>query len=145
MKAYEYGIFFSDKKEKVFIDSINQVLLDIFSSRAGRYKLSKNKNSSILKYRLPFEYNYLYNTLMKPEGLFIEIYPNYDINGKRKFNIDGISWNIFINSLGFYINESLQVVNNDNPKMDTIIESLLKTIPYNIVLLHEYRDGEERL
>ncbi len=141
---FEIGIKFEEKREKNLIDAINKILLEMFPNNPG-YKLSKFRNKSMLEGYLPFEYAYTYGVLMKKIGLYLDLYPNIDINGRKKFEGVDCSWIMFVNSLGFYSTDAYEIINKDNPKAKEYIEELLSKIPYYNCIVHNYKSGEERL
>lgn len=140
----EIGFQYREKSEKKLISAINQILSEMFPSNS-QYKLTKVKNESILKAHYPFKYTHIYGTLMKKDGIYLDVYPNADINGRKKFENTDCSWVMFVNSIGFYSTDELEIIDEDNPKAKEYVQELLSRIEYHNYVLYNYKFGEERL
>lgn len=141
---FEIGFLYKEKGEKKLISDINKIFSDMFPSNP-EYKLTKVKNESRLKSHYPFKYTHIYGTLMKKDGLYIDVYPNTDINGRKKFDTTGYSWIMFISSIGFYSIDELGIIDEDNPRAKEYIKELLSSIEYPSSILYNYKFGEKRL
>lgn len=141
---FEIGFKYDDKKEATLVRAINKAITEMFPNNP-EYRLSKVKNASILKGYLPFEYVCKYGVLMKKFGLYLDLYPNIDNKGMKKFNELEYTWIMFVNSLGFYSTDTFEIINEDNPNAVEYIEELCSKIPYSNSKIHSYKFGEERL
>ncbi len=69
----EYVVLCGEQGEKPLIKELE--------AQIGR-KLSKSKSASILEGRLPYVFSHIYFEFDKSKGLYIEVEPNEDSNGK---------------------------------------------------------------
>ena len=140
--SFEYGIITENATEKDLVKAIDKCLDEFFSGKPGyehykKHQLRKHKNSGGVSYRedaIPWDYEYQYDYFNKPFGVFVELYPNTNDSGGKKFKVDGVTWNLFINA----------VLNYDPSEIAELANFILNGIPYKTVLIAEYAEGEER-
>lgn len=133
----EYGIICKNDDEKKVVKSIN----DFLEKEHGYRKLYKrNKDHSLTKARLPFEYEHFYQQFLKQgHRWYFELYPNSDLNFKMKFtNHPEVGWIIFINKLSYSDLEAQE-------SLDKFFTELINSIDFEIIFLHQYKHGDERL
>ena len=136
MKKLEYGIICQAGDEKQLVKNINSFLEKQFGYR----KMYKTNNKSMLEARLPFVYSHFYNQFLK-QGVrwYFELYPNADLEGKRKFSEHPeAGWLIWVNKMSYSTED-------EKAENDRFFIELLSATGFEIKLLHEYKEGEERL
>jgi hypothetical protein len=133
-KQIEYGIICKKNDEKELIKRINSFLKNEYAYRKT-YKWKLNSPSS------KFQYEYYYAQFIKqPPRWYFDLKPNTDMNGKRKFENSDAEWILWINKQN--VDEYTKEQNAD---VDVFFEKLINSIQYPIEVLHEYKDGEERI
>jgi hypothetical protein len=136
MKKLEYGIICQADNEKQLVKNINSFL----EKKYGYRKMSKTNNKSMLEARLPFVYSHFYNQFLK-QGVrwYFELYPNADLEGKRKFpEHPETGWLIWVNKMSYNTDQ-------DKSELDCFFEELLTGTGFEYKLLYNYNEGEERL
>jgi hypothetical protein len=132
-KAVEYGIMCQKEDEKALVKMINAFLKKEYNYR----KLYHRKDDSISM----FNYEYYYCQFIKEKPLwYFDLYPNADTDGKLKYeeNADA-QWILFVNKRNVDTN-----TDKENEAVDLLFEKLIKSIQFPTILLHTYKDGEER-
>jgi hypothetical protein len=79
-KHTDYGFISLAKDEKVIMKSLNE-FLDSYNR-----VFAKTKSKGLLEARLPFVYKHFYFNLNKEMGVYMEVYPNQDIEGRYKYS-----------------------------------------------------------
>ena len=153
--SFEYGLITKDIEEKKIVAVLNKKLHCYFEEMAAErynlyksYKFSKTRNRHGKSYNpkyIPWDYEYNYMFFHKQYGIYVELYPNTNDIGEQKFKSQGVIWNLYINETGYYVNETGIVVHGNNPDIKCFIEFFLKDVPFDVVLLYEYNQGEDRL
>ena len=98
----------------------------------------------MLEARLPFVYTYFYMALLKKYDVYLELYPNTDREGKKKFPDSDATWILLINSDGRYANNTSAEYQTDCPSTGQMIQTLLEHLAEHWELLRTYQPGEER-
>lgn len=153
--SIEYGLITKDIEEKKIVATLNKKLQYYFEEMAAErynlyksYKFSKMKKRNGISYnpkRIPWDYEYDYMFQHKQFGVYLELYPNINETGEQKFKKQDVKWVLYLNESGFYLNNLGIKINNNNPDIRRFIEFFLKDLPFDVVLLYEYRKGEDRL
>lgn len=141
---YDYGIICEIGDEEKIVKNINTFLEKIYHYR----KMTKRNKESDLESRLPFIYKHFYcQFLLKiPYGeeigrWYFDLIPNSDLNGKMKFpNRKDVGWILWISKKDVPKNTQAQ-----NEYLNKFFSELLDAVGYDVVLIHEYEDGEDRL
>ena len=150
--SVEYGLITGEMKEKDIMAAISKLLEEYFRGRKENaqydvyknHKLSKHKNMGGISYnpeRIEWDYEYSYDYFNKPCGILIEIYPNTNDKGERKFKLDGVVWNMYFNGAAF----GARVENSNSKPVVDFLRFLLEKLPCETVLIKEYAQGEDRL
>lgn len=117
---------------------------DIYSS----YKFSKMKNHHGISFnpkQIPWDYEYCYYFMHKYYGISMELYPNTNVNGEQKFKNLGVTWNLYVNEGTYYVRNTAKIVNKSNPDIKRFMEYFLRELPFEVVVIYEYEEGEERI
>lgn len=75
----------------------------------------------------------------------MELYPNTNENGEQKFKNPGVIWNLYVHESDYYVKNIAKIVNKSNPDIKRFLEYFLKELPFEMVVLYEYEEGEERI
>ena len=129
----EYGIICQREDEKELVKRINKFLKNEYEYR----KMYQRKDNSISA--LNYEYYYCQFIKEKPRWYF-DLYPNEDLDGKLKFDNKDTQWILWINKEDVDNNTE-----EENEEVNVFFEKLIKAIGYEVIVLHEYKDGEERI
>lgn len=150
----EYGLITKELTEKQILKILNDKLKTFFREMADKefdvyknYNLSKMKNHGGLSDNpnyIPWDYEYLYYLGHKYYGLSLELYPNTNDEGGQKFKNEGVIWNLAIIEHDWYI-RNLKEIKKKNPDIKRFVEFFLQDLPFEVVVLYEYADGEERI
>lgn len=149
--TFEYGLKTGDVSEKeivrIFEKALSKVAGEINDSRIP-------KRRKMRKYTGPFgrptpdaeppEYDHIYIYNHRPSNLFLELYPNREINGRVKFPEEGIVWNLY----GTILPDYPQRVSEEDRIQEfggRVMEELFRTLPGEKVLIRKYAPGEDRL
>lgn len=155
--ASEYGIITENISESKLIGMINKRLESFFKGDPQfdiytNYKLKKRKNLggiSLNPDRIPWDYEYQYNFSHKTFGAYIELYPNTDNSGKCKFNIEGVTWNLYITENPLTSSGDpfayKDISYKDHRTISVLLPYILEGISCETVLIKEYSKNEERL
>ena len=153
--SIEYGLITKDIEEKKIVAALNKKLQCYFEEMAAErynlyksYKFSKMKKLNGKSYNpkhIPWDYEYDYMFSHKQYGIYVELYPNTNGIGEQKFKSPGVTWNLYINETGYYVNNAGVVLHANNPDIRRFIEFFFKDLPFDVVLLYEYSKGEDRL
>lgn len=151
----EYGLVTRDMAEKEILKVLNDKLKYFFTEAANKnydiytsYTLSKMKNHHGISFnpkQIPWDYEYSYQFLHKTYGVFMELYPNTNENGEQKFNNNGVMWNLYINEGQKDETNTAKILSESNSDTNHFTEHFLKALPFEVVMLYEYEDGEERI
>jgi len=129
---FEYGIFCNIADEKKIVRNINN-----FLHNSGYRKMYKRKHDSISK----LKYDYYYCQFMKQEPRwYFDLYLNEDLNGNYKFKNNFTKWVLYTSKT--YVENYTE---NQHAEVDLFFKKLVAAIGFETVLLHEYKDGEERI
>jgi hypothetical protein len=132
----ENGIICSKDEEKELVKRINTFLTKEYNYR----KMYKWKDDIFKKYNYDYYYcQYIRIGSEQPRWSF-DLRPNEDLDGKRRFNNKDVNWILFINKLDVDKNTIKQ-----NEEVNTFFEKLLKVIKFSTIVLHKYKDMEERV
>lgn len=128
----EYGIICNRADEKKIVKNLNIYLQNEYSYRK-MYKWKYTANS-----KLKYEYGYCQFMKQCPRWHF-DLYPNEDLNGKWKYENKSFQFILFTikHSVENYTAEQRDFV-------DLFFKKLIEAIGFETVLLHEYKEGEER-
>ena len=149
--SYEYGLMTGNLKEKEIVNIFNAKLENFFRNNPDynvyrKYHFLKHKhiagtpaNPNAIKW----DYDYEYNMSHKYYDVYITMYPNTSPDGRMKFNIPEVKWNLSIIDLDFYI--KTEVINEKNPEIPDMIDFLLNDLPFKTVLIQKYENFMERL
>ncbi len=153
--SVEYGLITKDIEEKKIVAALNIKLQYYFEEMAAeRYNLYKSYKFSKMRKRdgksynpkhIPWDYEYDYMFSHKQYGIYVELYPNTNDTGEQKFKSQGVTWYLYINETGYYLNDYGIVAHANNPDIKRFTEFFLKDLPFEVVLLYEYDKGEDRL
>ena len=151
----EYGLITGDMTEKQVLKTLNDKLKYFFTEMVDKrydvyknYKFSKMKNHHGISYnpkQIPWDYEYSYLFLHKTYGISMELYPNTNENGEQKFKNPGVIWNLYVYESDYYVKNIAKIVNKSNPDIKRFLEYFLKELPFEMVVLYEYEEGEERI
>ncbi|MFD1177974.1 hypothetical protein ACFQ3W_16925 [Paenibacillus puldeungensis] len=89
-KMLEYGILCWGKDEKKLMDELYAFLAPMNRT------FSKTSNKGMLEARLPYVYKHFYWNLNKEKQVYVELYPNKDVEGKMKFPSEEVGWVMFL-------------------------------------------------
>ncbi len=133
-KYIEYGIVSTPADEKrlaanfkVFFEPLNRMM-------------AKAKSKGLLEARLPYVYKHYYWNLNKEMQVYMELYPNEDMEGKRKFADPEAAWILFVNRKDVHPPHHVAL-----QEQERYVEELLAAGGFPYKVLHEYNEGEERL
>ena len=150
----EYGLITGDMAEKKVVKVLNDKLKYFFTEVADKkydiFKgyLSKMKNHHGISFnpkQIPWDYDYSYHFLHNTYGISMELYPNTNENDEQKFKTPGVVWNLYIDEGHYYVKNTAKIVNKSNPDIKRFKEYFLKDLPFEVVVLYEYENGEERI
>ncbi|OWR29860.1 hypothetical protein CDO73_12295 [Saccharibacillus sp. O23] len=133
-KYIEYGIVSAPSEEKPLAAN-----LKAFFAPLNRVMV-KTKSKGLLNARLPYVYSHYYWNLNKEMQVYVELYPNTDNEGKRKFANPDVGWILFANMREVPPPHGVPI-----EEQEQYVQELLAASGFPYVVLHEYRDGEERL
>ncbi|MBQ4166555.1 MAG: hypothetical protein IJD85_09550 [Oscillospiraceae bacterium] len=150
--SVEYGLITGEMKEKDIMAAISKLLEEYFRGRKENvqydvyknHKLMKHKNRGGISFNLDkieWDYEYSYDYYNNPLGVLIEIYPNTNDEGARKFKIDGVMWNMYFNGAAF----GTKAKNSTSKPVVDFLHFLLENMSCETVLIKEYAQGEDRL
>lgn len=77
-------------------------------------------------------------------GVYLELYPNTNSEGIQKFKVDGVTWNLLILETGNYVKHNT-VIHNNNPDIDRLRNFMLEGLPFEAVVVYEYKENEDRV
>ncbi|MCM1506870.1 MAG: hypothetical protein NC177_07000 [Ruminococcus flavefaciens] len=148
---YEYGLMTGDLKEKEIVNILSARLESFFRKNPDynvyrKYHLLKHKHTAgkpASPNAIRWDYSYEYNMFHKYFGVYITMYPNTSPDGRMKFNIPEVKWNLSINDLDFHI--KTEVINEKNPEIPDMIDFLLDNLPFETILIQKYENFMERL
>lgn len=133
-RSIEYGLVSTAADEKIlsanmksFFEPLNRVMV-------------KTKSKGLLEARLPYVYKHFYWNLNKEIQVYVELYPNVDEEGKRKFDHPEIGWVMFVNMKDVHPPYHVPV-----EEQRQYVQELLEACGFSCIILHEYADDEERL
>ncbi|WP_166243136.1 hypothetical protein [Paenibacillus turpanensis] len=133
-KMVEYGFLCSGKDEKMLINELTR-----FFEYMNR-TISKVKNKSLLESKLPYVYKHYYWNLNKDKQVYIEVYPNQDVEGKCKFSNHDVGWVLFAN-----VKDESEPYHVPFDEQEKYLQDLLSSTNLPYITLYEYKNGEERL
>lgn len=123
-KNTEYGFVALAKEEKFIMKRLNE-----FLERYNRM-FSKSKNKDLLKARLPFIYKHFYFNLNKEMGVYMELYPNQDNEGKYKYlEYKNVGWILKVRILNHF-------PGYEKGKTEDYIKNILDVIGLDCVTLY---------
>ena len=146
--ALEYGLMTGDMKEKELVSAINARLAKFFTGKP-KYDIYKSHSLCKMKYdggksyredAIPWEHEYYYHYFNKPYGAVIQLYPNVNGAGGRKFDKDGVIWNFYINGVLHFDDIKAKTP----PQTASLARFILEGLPCGNVLIYEYGKNEER-
>ena len=133
-RSIEYGLISTATNEKAltakmksFFEPLNRVMV-------------KTKSKGLLEARLPYVYKHFYWNLNKEIQVYVELYPNVDEEGKRKFDNPEIGWVLFVNMKN--VHPPYQVPLEEQQRY---VKELLEAGGFPYLALREYAEDEERL
>ncbi len=155
--AVEYGIITKDMKEKDLVKAISKQLELFFTGKSKydiykNHNLTKRRNSGGISFdskKIKWDYEYSYDYFNKPFGVFIELYPNTNSKGESKFQVEGVTWNLFVNDIVWSVNSGTFLWDGmpceKHPAISRLVPFILEGISCESVLIKEYEQNEERL
>lgn len=132
-KMIEYGFVCESKDEKALMSALQSFMEPINRT------FSKNKNKSMLESRLPYVYKHFYWNLNKEKQVYLEVYPNKDLEGKYKFSNEDVGWILFAS-----LNDEKPPYHVAIEEQEKYLHDILASSGFEYVKLYEYKDGEER-
>ncbi len=151
----EYGLITADMVEKKILKTLNDKLKTFFTEMVDKeydiyasYKFSKMKNHngiSLNPKQIPWDYEYSYYFMHKQYGISMELYPNTNDKGEQKFKNPGVTWNLYVNEWTHYVSNTTNIVNKSNPDIKRFMEYFLRELPFEVVVIYEYEEEEERI
>ncbi|MNC21892.1 hypothetical protein D3C75_698800 [compost metagenome] len=133
-KMVEYGFLCNNKDEKVLMNALYGYLEPL------KRTFSKTKNKGLLDARFPYVYKYYYWNLNKEKQVYIEVYPNKDLEGKCKFSNADVGWILFANLI-----DQTPPYHVTIEEQEKYLQDFLSASNFEYVKLYEYSNGEERL
>ncbi|WP_244563054.1 hypothetical protein [Paenibacillus uliginis] len=133
-KMIEYGFLCTSKDEKALMNALYKFLEPLNRT------FSKSNNKGMLNARLPFIYKYFYWNLNKEKQVYVEIYPNTDLEGKCKFPNENVGWVLFAN-----LKDVAPPYHVPIEEQEKYLNDLLSSSNFDFVKLYEYSDDEERI
>jgi hypothetical protein len=134
-KMVEYGFECEGKDEKVLMKALYDFLEPL------KRTFSKTNNKSLLNARLPFVYKHIYWNLNKEKQVYIELYPNRDLEGKYKFpNNLNVGWILFAN-----LNDEEPPYQVSLEEQERFLNEILTSAKFDYIKLYEYDVDDERL
>lgn len=133
-KMVEYGFLCGSKDEKVLMSALYSFLEPLNRT------FSKTRNKSLLDSRLPYVYKYYYWNLNKEKQVYIEVYPNKDLEGKYKFSNEDVGWILFANFI-----DQTPPYHVTIEEQERYLHNILASSNFEYLKLYEYKNGEERL
>ena len=106
--------------------------------------MKKNNGISHNPKQIPWDYEYFYDFGHKTYGLTLQMYPNTNDNGEQKFKNPGVMWNLFVRECGMYRKKN-KVFWKNNPDIKRFRQFLLQDLPFEVVVVYQYEEGEERI
>lgn len=133
-KMIEYGILCSSKDEKKLMNELFAFLAPLNRT------FSKTSNKGMLDARLPYVYKHFYWNLNKEKQVYVELYPNIDMEGKSKFQREDIGWVMFAN-----LKDQSPPYHVPLEEQEQYIRDMLSSLTFESTKLYEYAEGEERI
>ncbi|WP_028544388.1 hypothetical protein [Paenibacillus taiwanensis] len=133
-KMYEFGFLCTNKDEKELMNALYSFLEPL------RRTFSKTRNKGMLEARLPYVYKHFYWNLNKEKQVYVEVYPNKDVEGQYKFADENVGWVLFAN-----LKDVTPPYHVPIEEQEKYLADLLSSAHFNYVKLYEYSDEEERL
>ncbi|MBQ2802570.1 MAG: hypothetical protein IJF07_01575 [Lachnospiraceae bacterium] len=150
----EYGLITKNMTEKEILKVLNAKLKTFFLEMVDEeydmyksYSLKKMRNLGGVSYnpkQIPWDYEYFYHFWHKHYGLAMEMYPNTNDKGEQKFKNPDVKWNLYVRECGGYV-KNVRVFNKNNPDIKRFKQFLLQDLPFEVVVVYEYEEGEERI
>ncbi|OWA33476.1 hypothetical protein B9G55_22720 [Saccharibacillus sp. O16] len=134
-KYLEYGIISTPADEKALAANMQAFFVPL------NRMMVKTKSKGLLEAHLPFVYKYYYWNLNKEMQVYVELYPNEDAEGKRKFADPETAWILFVNMKEIHAPHDVI----PRQEQERYVQELLEASGFPYVVLYEYADGEERL
>ena len=159
MPRLEYGLKTGDLTEESMVKIFEKALTRAAKATSDLH-VAKNRKK-LKKYTGPFgrstpdaeppDYDHIYNFNSGRRGchLFFQLYPNMERNGRIKFPQEGITWGMYIDFS--YARELTQGILDDmgvqRPEEYALnfLREFTRLFPGQLVLLHRYSRGENRL
>lgn len=150
---YEYGLITGDLTEKKIVNILGSRLEKFFRSNPEydvyrKYHFLKHKNpkgKSANPNAVQWDYDYQYDMSHKYFGVYITMYPNTSPDGRMKFNIPDVKWNLSIIVTGFHIRNHTDVIHEENPDVSDMTDFLFSDLPFETVLIKKYSNFKEIL
>lgn len=150
----EYGLITGNVTEKEIVQVLNAKLKTFFLEMADEQynvykdyaleKMAKTNGVSFNPKQIPWDYEYMYDFWHKYYGLTLQMYPNTNDKGEQKFQVPGVIWNLFVNDCKMYTKKN-KVLWKSNPDVKRFMKFLLCDLPFEVVVVYEYEEGEERV
>ena len=140
MRAIEYGIVCDASDEKFLVKNINS-----FLDRLSYRKMYKRTPSGLRDPEQPKSeprYDHYYCQFHKQHpSWYFDLYPNADLDGKLRFpDRPDVSWTLFVNKTN-----PEQDSDEEDASLDRFFSALRDGAGFQMVLIHTYRQGENRL
>ncbi len=160
MPRLEYGLKTGDLTEEAMVKGLEKALTRAAKATSDLH-VAKNRKK-LKKYTGPFgrstpdaeppDYDHIYNFSCGRHGgcdLFLQLYPNMERNGRVKFPQEGITWGMYIDfSYGRELTPGiLEDMGVQRPEEYALhfLREFTRLFPGQLVLLHRYTRGENRL
>jgi len=149
---FEYGLKTGDLSEKeivkIFEKALSKIAGEINDSRIP-HKRKMRKSTGPFGRSTPDaeppEYDHIYIYNHRPSNLFLQLYPNREINGRIKFPDEEIIWNLYVCLMGGDYPPKLSEDDHIQEFGSRAMEELFRTLPCEKVLIKRYAPGENRL
>ena len=149
--TFEYGLKTGDLPEKEIV-KIFEKALSVIAGEIDDPSIPKKRK--LRKSTGPFgrstpdaeppEYDHIYIYNHGASNLFLQLYPNREKNGRIKFSMEGIVWNLYFTILQGYPGKISQE-DRIQEFGGRVMQELFRTLPGEKVLIKKYAPGEDRL
>ena len=140
MIAFEYGIHCQPNDEKLLVKNVNS-----FLAAHDYRKMYKSIPRGLRNPEKPDKeprYSHYYSQFLKEHPRwYFDLYPNVDLDGKARFpeHLEA-GWTL-------YASKNFPELNSetDNASLDIFFSALVAGTGFTTILLHSYKQGENRL
>lgn len=139
MSAIEHGIICQASDEKALVRNVNSFLANL-----GYSKMYKRPPSGLRNPERPEDEprysHYYYQFLKEHPRWYFDLYPNVDLDGKARFpDRPEVGWTL-------YVSKTMPEQNSaaDDAGLDSFFSALILGTGFSSILLHTYRQDEDR-